>query len=117
MWKANALENFDPYITVQRACSFLIREGPATAQDRWEEAGGYSPSTLASNIAGLICAAEFIEARGDKHTADFVRTHADFLESHVEKWTVTTQGTLVPGITRHYIRINPGGQYAWSVWR
>ena len=107
LWKANALENFDPYITVQRACNFLIRQGPATAQDRWEEAGGYSPSTLASNIAGLICAAEFIEARGDKHTADFVRTHADFLESNIEKWTVTTKGTLVPGITRHYIRINP----------
>jgi len=107
LWKAGALEKFDPYVTVQRACNFLMREGPATAQDRWEEAGGYSPSTLASNIAGLICAAEFIEARGDKHTAEFVRTHADFLESHIEKWTVTSRGSLVPGITRYYIRINP----------
>ncbi len=90
-----------------RACGYLIREGPATPQERWEEAGGYSPSTLATNIAALICAAEMIEARGDKHTAEFVRTYADFLESHIEKWTVTNQGTLVPGITRHYIRINP----------
>ena len=39
-----------------------------------------------------------------------MRTHADFLESHVEKWTVTNKGTLVPGITRHYIRINPAYQ-------
>jgi glucoamylase len=100
LWKAGALEKFDPYVTIQKACNFLIRKGPATAQDRWEEAGGYSPSTLASNIAGLICAAEFMEARGDKHTADFV-------ESHVEKWTVTSRGSLVPAITRHYIRINP----------
>jgi glucoamylase len=107
LWKANGLGRFDPYITVQRACNFLIRKGPATAQDRWEEAGGYSPSTLASNIAGLICAAEFMAARGDEHTAEFVRTYADFLESHVEKWTVTNQGTVVPGTTRHYIRINP----------
>ena len=111
LWKANALGKFDPYITVQRACGFLIRKGPATAQERWEEAGGYSPSTLACNIAGLICAAEFMEARGDKHTADFVRTYADFLESHIEKWTVTNHGSLVPGITRHYIRINPGCQF------
>ena len=51
--------------------------------------------------------AEMIEARGDKHTAEFVRTYADFLESHVEKWTVTNQGVLVAGIKRHYIRINP----------
>ena len=107
LWKADALQKLDPYVTIQRACTFLMREGPATAQDRWEEAGGYSPSTLASVIAGLICGAEFMEARGDKHTAEFVRTHADFLESHVEKWTVTDQGSLVPGIARHYIRINP----------
>ncbi len=107
LWKTNGLGNFDPYITVTRACGYLIREGPATKQERWEEAGGYSPSTLASNIAGLICAAEFLEDRGDTHTAEFVRTYADFLESHIEKWTVTNHGTLVPGITRHYIRINP----------
>jgi glucoamylase len=107
LWKANALGDFDPHITVTRACAYLIREGPATAEERWEEAGGYSPSTLASNIAALICAAEMIEARGDKHTADFVRTYADFLESHIEKWTVTNQGTLLPGVKRHYIRINP----------
>ncbi len=107
LWKADALANFDPIMTVKLACGYLIREGPATPQERWEEAGGYSPSTLASNIAGLICAAEFFEARGDKPSAEFVRTYADFLESHVEKWTVTNQGTLVPGIARHYIRINP----------
>lgn len=107
LWKEKALGEFDPYVTVFRACAYLIREGPATAEERWEEAGGYSPSTLAANIAALICAAEMIEARGDKHTADFVRTYADFLESHIEKWTVTKEGSLVPGIRRHYIRINP----------
>jgi glucoamylase len=36
-----------------------------------------------------------------------VREYADFLESHVETWTVTTQGSLVPLIARYYIRINP----------
>jgi glucoamylase len=111
LWKANALANFDPYVTVVRACGYLICEGPATPQERWEEAAGYSPSTLASNIAALICAAEFIEAHGDKDSAEFIRTYADFLESHVEKWTVTNQGTLVPGITRHYIRINPANSF------
>ena len=115
LWKAGALGNFDPYTTVSRACGYLIREGPATAQERWEEAGGYSPSTLASNIAGLICAAEFFDSRGDSHTAEFVRTYADFLESHVEKWTVTNHGTLVPGIARHYIRINPAVSAKGSV--
>jgi glucoamylase len=107
LWKQGALGNFDPFDMVRRACGFLIREGPVTAQDRWEEASGYSPSTLAVHIAALICAAEFFADRGDHSTAEFVRDYADFLESHIERWTVTTQGTLVPGISRHYIRINP----------
>ena len=48
--------------------------------DRWEEVGGYSPSTLAVHIAALICAAEFFAERGDNATAAFVRDYADFLE-------------------------------------
>ena len=107
LWKNKALGNFLPFEMVRRACSFLIREGPITAQDRWEEARGYSPSTLAVHIAALICAAEFFDDRGEHATAEFVRDYADFLESHIERWTVTTQGTLVPGIRRHYIRVNP----------
>jgi glucoamylase len=107
LWKNKALGNFLPFEMVRRACGFLIREGPITAQDRWEEARGYSPSTLAVHIAALICGAEFFDDRGEHATADFVRDYADFLESHIEPWTVTNEGTLVPGIRRHYIRVNP----------
>jgi glucoamylase len=108
LWKLRALGNFDPYGMVRRACGFLIREGPVSAQERWEETSGYSPSTLAVHIAALICGAEFFDDRGEAHTAEFVREYADFLESRIERWTVTTHGSLVPGIRRHYIRINPG---------
>jgi glucoamylase len=108
LWKHGALANFDPYEMLRRACGFLIREGPVTPQERWEEASGYSPSTLAVHIAALICGAEFFADRGDQVTAEFVRDYADFLEAHIERWTVTSQGTLVPGLKRHYIRINPG---------
>jgi len=105
--QAHALGGFDPAAMAAAACGFLMREGPVTAQDRWEEASGLSPSTLAINIAGLICAAELMAAAGDVETAGFVRDYADFLESHVEQWTVTTQGSLHPDVPRHYIRINP----------
>ncbi len=104
---AGALRNFDPYPMVLRAARYLIQEGPATPQERWEEASGYSPSTLASNIAALTCAASFARERGDDATAQFIQDYADFLECHIEAWTVTTEGTLVPGINRHFIRINP----------
>lgn len=107
LWKAGALEDVDPYPMVRTGASFLIRHGPATQQERWEESSGYSPSTLAATIAALICAADFADSRGEREAAVFIRDYADFLESHVERWTVTTRGALVRGIARHYIRINP----------
>jgi glucoamylase len=103
----NALQDFDPYPMVLKAASYLLKHGPVTPQDRWEELSGYSPSTLASNIAALIGAAYFCRQHGDKAAAEYLEQYADFLESHVEAWTVTTQGNLVPGIRRHYIRIQP----------
>jgi len=99
--------DFDPYPMVMGAAKYLILHGPATPQERWEEIGGYSPSTIASNIAALVCAASFARERGDGATAAFLEEYADFLECHVEAWTVTTEGTLVPGVPRHYIRILP----------
>jgi glucoamylase len=101
------LADVDPYPMVVRAAAYLLRHGPATGQERWEEASGLSPSTLAVNIAALVCAAGFARLHGDEPTASFLEDYADFLEGHVEAWTVTTEGTLLPGRPRHYIRINP----------
>jgi glucoamylase len=105
--RQNALHDFDPYPMIARAAAYLVRHGPVTQQERWEEASGYSPSTLASNIAALISAACLFRERRDEATATFLEEYADFLNSHVESWTVTTQGSLVPGISRHYIRVLP----------
>jgi glucoamylase len=101
------LGEFDPYHLVRKAAAYLIRNGPVTQQERWEEASGYSPSTLASNIAALICASVFFRVRGDEGTAIFTEEYADFLECHIEDWTVTNQGSLYPGISRYYMRILP----------
>lgn len=107
LWREGALGDFDPYPMVMAAAAYLVRHGPATQQERWEEAGGYSPSTLASNIAALVCAASFARSRAAEGTARFLEEYADFLECHLEPWTVTTEGSLVPGIERHYVRISP----------
>jgi glucoamylase len=105
--REKALQDFDPYPMVLRAAAYLVRHGPLTPQERWEEVSGYSPSTLASNIAALICAACMARERGDEATAKYLEEYADFLECHVESWTVTTEGTLLPGVPRHYLRILP----------
>jgi glucoamylase len=98
---------FDPSVMIFRAASFLIRQGPVTGQERWEENSGYSPSTLATVIAGLVCAAEFVKRHGEKESASFIVEYADWIAAHLEDWTVTTQGEIVTGLPRHYIRINP----------
>ncbi len=103
----DGLAEFDPLPMVRRAARFLIDRGPVTQQDRWEEVGGFSPSTLASNIAALSAGARLARTSGDGRTAQFVQEYADFLEAHVEPWTVTHEGTLLPEVPRHYVRIRP----------
>lgn len=113
LWKEDGLEGFDPYPMVRAAAGYLIRMGPSTEQERWEENAGYSPSTLASNIAALVCAGDFARVRGEEGLARFIEEYADFLESRIEAWTVTSRGTVHPEISRHYIRLLPapaGGQ-------
>lgn len=107
LWACKALGEFDPAGMILHGAGFLVQKGPVTQQERWEEASGYSPSTLAVTIAALICAAVLTRARGDNTTAAFLEEHADFLEANIERWTVTDSGTLVPGIRRHYVRITP----------
>jgi glucoamylase len=115
LWKQNALGIFPVFPFVERAAGFLVRYAPVTQQERWEEAAGYSPSTLAAVIAGLICAAELARAHGSPELAHFLEEHADWIESHLEDWTVTNNGVLDPEVKRHFMRIRPpecGDPYA-----
>ena len=107
MRQIDMLREFDPYPMVAKAAAYLMHQGPATRQERWEEASGYSPSTLAAHIAALVCAAHFAAERGDSKSADYIEQFADWLEHNVENWTVTKVGTLLPDVGRHYIRIRP----------
>ncbi len=66
LWKAGGLGELHMFPFVERAAGFLVRHAPITHQERWEENAGYSPSTLAAVIGGLICAAEMARA----HEAD-----------------------------------------------
>lgn len=102
-----ALEHFDPYPMIVRAARFLVERGPVTQQDRWEELSGYSPYTLGLQITALLGASDFARRRGDPETAVFLEETADFLEEHLEGWTVTEAGVLDPKVRRHYVRIRP----------
>lgn len=107
LWKHSELDQMDVFPFVERAAGFLARHCPITNQERWEENAGYSPSTLAAVISGLICAAEMIRARDAAEIAVFLEELADWIEKHLEDWTVTNNGVLHPEVKRHYMRVRP----------
>jgi glucoamylase len=99
---------------VKPAADFLVRfvsrEGyraPYTPQERWEEQNGYSPSTIASEIAGLVCAADIAQANGDAASAQLYLATADSWRSQLEKWTVSQNGPYSP--LPYYVRLTKDG--------
>jgi glucoamylase len=107
IWKAGGLGNWDVFPFVERAAGFLVRNAPITHQERWEENSGYSPSTLAAVIGGLICAAEIARDHQSLELGEFLEQFADWIELHLEDWTVTNDGVLLPEVKRHYMRVRP----------
>jgi glucoamylase len=107
LWKANGLGEFDIFPFVERAAAFLVRYAPVTQQERWEEAAGYSPSTLAAVISGLICAADIARSRQATELGGYLEAYADWIESHLDEWTTTAEGVLDPEVKYHYVRIVP----------
>lgn len=93
---------------IKLAADYIVTYGPWTQQERWEETSGYSPSTIAAEIAGLVAAAKIAAANGDTaNAAKYMRT-ADYWQQNVAGWTFTNSGLLGNG--RYYIRINPAGK-------
>ncbi|HSY90489.1 MAG TPA: glucan 1,4-alpha-glucosidase [Candidatus Binatus sp.] len=94
---------------VRNAVSFILRNGPVTQQDRWEEDAGYSPFTLAAEISALLAAADIAELTGHADQAPTMRDTADAWNDNIERWVYATGGDLAQqlGIEGYYVRIAP----------
>jgi len=94
---------------VRNAASFIIRNGPVTQQDRWEEDAGFSPFTLAAEISALLAAAEIADLTGHPEQAQTLRDTADAWNDNIERWTYANGGDLAQqlGIPGYYVRIAP----------
>jgi glucoamylase len=94
---------------VRQASSFLVRNGPVSPQDRWEEDPGYSPFTLGVEIAGLLAAADLADLSGEQRTASYLRETADSWNASAERWTYVTDTDLAReiGVEGYYVRIAP----------
>ena len=85
---------------------YVVDHGPAYGAERWEEHPGFSPSTIAAEIAGLVAAANLAQAAGDTARARVYLATADAYQRNVERWTVTTSGPYAP---RYFTRLSPTG--------
>ena len=92
---------------IAAAAEYLVRHGPATEQERWEENSGYSPATMASEIAALAAAARWARGRHRDHDADRWQARADQWDAEVEARTYVVHGPLGAG---YYLRISATGR-------
>jgi glucoamylase len=107
--RMDGLDHLDPWSMVRRAVSFLVVNGPVTQQDRWEEDGGYSPFTLAVEIAALLAAADFADLAGEPDAARYLRDTADTWNDSIESWIYVADTPLARqhGVAGYYVRIAP----------
>ena len=91
---------------VRRAAECILANGP-TSQERWENAQGYSPATIAAEVAGLVCAAAIAERNGDAAAAAGYRAKADEWQRSIPAWTVTSSGPLSPD--PYFLRLTVDG--------
>jgi len=104
---------------IKPAADFLVANGPETPSsiDRWEEQTGYSPSTMADEVAGLVAAASIAEVQGDTASARLFLATADDFRQLILKTTVTTDGPL--SAAPYFIRVgktgNPDQAYDYTL--
>ncbi len=93
---------------VERAADYVVANGPSSDNERWENQSGYSPNTIATEIAGLICAAAIARANGEPGKAAHYEALADSWQASVENWTATDNGPYSP--KPYYLRITKDAQ-------
>jgi glucoamylase len=106
-WQLGATGSSD-WTYVQELANYLVANGPYTLEERWEENAGYSPATMAAEIAGLICAAAIAEDNSDPSAAETYQSTARAWASEVDNLTYTTTGSYGNG--DYLLRITPDGQ-------
>ena len=94
---------------VRRAAAYIVCNGPVSPQDRWEEDAGYSPFTVAAEIAALLAAAELAELAAEPATATYLRETADGWFACVDHWMYASGANRSRqfDVDGYYVRVAP----------
>ena len=100
-----ALEGTEISDMIGRALSFLVRNGPVSDQDRWEEDAGLNTFTLTVCIAALVGGARYLPPAA----AALALAFADYWNARLEDWTTVRDKPLARlyGVPGYYVRIAP----------
>ena len=93
----------------REAAAYLVRNGPVSPQDRWEEDPGYSPFTVAAEIAALLAAADLAELQHEPSIATYLRETADVWYASIDRWMYVTGTDWCREfqVAGYYVRIAP----------
>ncbi|MEO8679801.1 MAG: glycoside hydrolase family 15 protein [Vicinamibacterales bacterium] len=94
---------------VRRAAAFILRNGPVTPQDRWEEEPGYAPFTIAAEVAALAVAADLARYAGQPSLGVYLDETADTWYAGIDRW-MYVRGTALAqqcNVDGYYLRIAP----------
>jgi glucoamylase len=105
-WQLGATNSAD-WSHIESLANYLVANGPYTPEERWEEIGGYSPSTMASEIAGLVCAASIAVTNGATGLAATYQATAQSWASQLDNLTYTTTGPYGGG--SYFLRVTQDG--------
>jgi glucoamylase len=99
---------------VRLAVSYLVRNGPVSPQDRWEEDPGYSPFTIGAEIAALLAGADLADLNNESAIATYLRDTADAWNASIDRWMYVTDTDWCRdfNVDGYYVRIapiDPGG--------
>ncbi len=102
---STGLTDAGSYAKIRTTADHIRSVGPATTE-RWEEQYGISPSSVAAEIAGLVCAAAIARDNGDAASAANWEATADSWHDSLTGQTVTTAGYWG---SRYYERLDTDG--------
>jgi glucoamylase len=109
-WQAGLAGDNGLWPKIKAAADFVVSHGPSFGNERWEEQSGFSPSTIAAEIAGLVAAGAIADRHGDSASAASARVYratADQFQRSIKGWAVTTTGPYADG--RYFIRLSKNG--------
>ena len=94
---------------VRGAAGYLVRNGPVSPQDRWEEDPGYSPFTVGAEIAALLAAADLADLNHEAGIATYLREISDVWNTSIERWMYAsgTDWCRKFDVAGYYLRIAP----------